>query len=80
MKRYVVVVEKADGNYSAYLPDVDGCIATGDTIEDTVELLQEALAAHFKLMADDGQDTPEPTTEPAYVDVDVPQPASRKAS
>ena len=46
--QYLVVVEKADTNYSAYAPDVPGCAATGDTIEETIEHMQEALRVHLE--------------------------------
>ncbi|NJL06289.1 MAG: type II toxin-antitoxin system HicB family antitoxin [Chloroflexaceae bacterium] len=44
--RYVIVIEQADGNYSAYVPDVPGCIATGATLAEVQQAMQEALAFH----------------------------------
>ena len=55
--RYMVVIEKAPRNYSAYSPDVLGCIATGRTVEKVSTLMQEALEFHFE----DGDPLPEPT-------------------
>ena len=72
MKKYLSVVEKAEGNYSAYLPDVDGCVAMGKTVEETLNLLAEALASHFELMAEEGYDIPEPLTVAGYVEVKMP--------
>jgi predicted RNase H-like HicB family nuclease len=72
MKKYLAVVEKAEGNYSAYLPDVDGCVAMGKTVEETLSLLTEALASHFELMVEEGYDIPEPLTVAGYIEVEVP--------
>jgi predicted RNase H-like HicB family nuclease len=69
LKRYAVVIEKAQGNYSAYAPDVPGCAATGDTVEDATRQIQEALELHFEGLREDGLPLPEPLTEVAYVEV-----------
>ena len=58
--RYAVVIEKATKNYSAYLPDVPGCVAGGKTVEETLSLLREALVMHFNAMNDDGEIIPDP--------------------
>jgi predicted RNase H-like HicB family nuclease len=60
MEKYLVVVQKASGNYGAYSPDVLGCVAVGDTVEETLTSYQEALAFHFEGMAEDGDELPEP--------------------
>ncbi len=71
--KYAIVIEKVpNSNYGAYAPDVDGCIATGDSIEEVTRLMQEALAFHFKGMREDGQPIPEPTSQIGYVDVPIP--------
>jgi predicted RNase H-like HicB family nuclease len=80
MTRYMVVVEKTEGNYGAYLPDVDGCAATGSTIEEALQTLRELLTAHFELMAEEGYPIPEPTSCVGYVDVPVPQSAKSKSA
>jgi len=67
--RYAIIIEKAANNYSAYAPDVPGCIATGATVEETVQEMREALASHFELMHEDGDPLPMPETSVAYVDV-----------
>ena len=59
MQTYLVVIEKADGNYSAYSPDVPGCITTGSTVEDTLANMREALATHLDLLAAEGDALPE---------------------
>jgi predicted RNase H-like HicB family nuclease len=58
---YAVVFEKAPGNWCAYAPDVLGCISTGDTWEDMLEVIREALTGHIELMLEDGDPLPEPT-------------------
>ena len=66
--RYAVVIEKADGNYSAYVPDLPGCVAAGDTVEETDQLIREAIEIHLKGMREDGIPIPEPTSRVNYVD------------
>jgi predicted RNase H-like HicB family nuclease len=46
--RYAVVIEKADGNYSAYVPDLPGCVATGDTVKATENEIREAIRFHIE--------------------------------
>jgi predicted RNase H-like HicB family nuclease len=69
MKRYGIVVEKAQGNYAAYVPDLPGCVATGPTIEETERLLREAMEIHVQGLREDGLPVPEPTTVVDYVEV-----------
>jgi predicted RNase H-like HicB family nuclease len=69
--RYAVVIEKAEHNYSAYLPDVPGCITTGQTVAETLENMKEALEGHLKLMAEDGEAAPPAESLVDYVEVDV---------
>jgi len=66
--RYAVVIEKAEGNYSAYVPDLPGCVAAGDTVEETDQLIREAIEIHLKGMREDGLPIPEPTSRVNYVD------------
>jgi predicted RNase H-like HicB family nuclease len=70
--RYLVVIERADSNYSAYAPDVPGCVATGDTVEETVANYREALRLHLEAMAHDHEALPQPYSVRA-VTVDVPE-------
>jgi predicted RNase H-like HicB family nuclease len=67
VKRYAVIIEKANGNYSAYLPDVPGCVATGKTIEEVKINITEALKLHLKHLAEDGQAAPEPASQVDYI-------------
>ncbi len=69
--RYAVVIEKAKRNYSAYIPDVPGCIATGKTVQQTLSSLREALEFHFDGMREDGDKIPDPETLVDYIDVGV---------
>jgi len=68
MKRYAVVIEKAEGNYSAYVPDLPGCVATGQTREEVEREIREAIQFHLDGMREDGLPIPEPTTELKYVE------------
>jgi predicted RNase H-like HicB family nuclease len=76
--RYAVVIEKAKRNFSAYLPDVPGCVATGRTVQQTLDRLREALAMHFDGMQEDGEPIPDPQTLVDYIDAEFP--AVRAAS
>jgi predicted RNase H-like HicB family nuclease len=67
--RYAIVIEKADGNYSAYVPDLPGCIATGATVEETETSIREAIEFHLDGMREDGVAIPIPSNRVEYVDV-----------
>ena len=69
MHRFLVVIEKANGNYSAYCPDLPGCIATGDTYEQAEEFMHEALKLHLEGLKEDGLPVPEPTAHAEYMAV-----------
>lgn len=69
MMRYSVIIEKAEGNYSAYVPDLPGCVSVGDTIEEVKQNIQEAIAFHLEAMQEDGLPISQPTTECEYVEV-----------
>jgi len=69
MKRYAVVVEKADANYAAYVPDLPGCVATGETVEATERLLREAIEIHVQGLRDDGLPVPEPSSVVDYLEI-----------
>ena len=60
--QYVVVIERAAGNFSAYVPDVPGCIATGRTIEDVTREIQDAIQFHLDGMREEGLPIPLPST------------------
>jgi predicted RNase H-like HicB family nuclease len=67
--KYLIVIEKAKNNYSAYLPDVPGCIATGGTIEEAKKNITEALAMHLHGLVEDGLLSPEAKATADYVAV-----------
>jgi len=69
--RYAIVIEKAGSNYSAYVPDLPGCIATGLTVEETEAQIREAIEFHLEGMREDGLSVPEPSSQVEYVDVVV---------
>ncbi len=71
MKRYAIVVEKAESNYAAYVRDLPGCIATGATVEETERLLREAIELHVEGMREDGLPIPEPSSRVDYLDVNA---------
>ena len=58
MHRFLIVIEKADGNYSAYSPDLPGCVATGATREETEQNMYQAIEMHFKGLREDGLSCP----------------------
>jgi predicted RNase H-like HicB family nuclease len=67
--RYAVVIEKAEGNYSAYVPDLPGCVAVGDTVEEIEREIQEAIEFHLEGLRADGLPIPEPSSRVEYVEV-----------
>lgn len=66
--RYAVVIEKADGNYSAYVPDLPGCVATGATIAEAQREIREAIAFHIEGLKSDDLPIPPPSSVCEYVD------------
>lgn len=66
--RYAVVIEKAPGNYSAYVPDLPGCVATGLTPEEVEQQIQEAVEFHLEGMRQERLSIPEPTRLCNYVE------------
>ena len=67
--RYAVLIEKATNNYSAYVPDLPGCVATGATLEEEIEeQIKEAIAFHLEGLREEGLPIPEPTSLCQYVE------------
>jgi predicted RNase H-like HicB family nuclease len=66
--RYAVVIERADANYSACVPDLPGCIATGPTVEAVEKEIRTAIRFHIEGLEADGLPIPEPTSIAEYVD------------
>jgi predicted RNase H-like HicB family nuclease len=69
MMRYTIVIEKAAGNFSAYVPDLPGCIATGKSAEEVAKEIKEAIDFHLEGMRDDGITPPIPQSYVEYVEV-----------
>ena len=67
--RYAVVIERAGDNFSAYVPDLPGCVATGATIAEIEILIREAISLHLEGMREDGVSIPEPRSTVEYVEV-----------
>ncbi len=67
--RYAVVIEKAEGNYSVYVPDLPGCVATGGTREEAEREIRDAIQFHLEGLREDGVEIPEPMTVCEYVDL-----------
>jgi len=66
--RYAMIIEQGERNYSAYLPDLPGCIATGMTIDELKQRMSEAIELHLRGMREDGLPIPEPTSLADYVE------------
>ncbi len=69
--RYAIVIEKADSNYSAYVPDLPGCVSTGRTVEEVKQNIAEAVEFHIQGLIEDGDPVPPPTTLSDYVEAKV---------
>lgn len=67
--KYAVLFEHSESNWSAYVPDLPGCIATGKTKSETEKLIREAIEFHIEGMRLDGEPVPPPTTEVEYVSI-----------
>lgn len=70
MRKFLIVIEKAAGNYSAYSPDLPGCVATGETKEAVEANMQEAIRMHLEGLREDNLPIPEPAALAEYVVVD----------
>lgn len=67
--RYAIVIEKAEGNFSAYVPDLPGCVATGATVEEAELQIREAIAFHLDGMREDGIAIPPASSRVEYVEI-----------
>ena len=67
--RYAIVIEKAEGNYSAYVPDLPGCVATGASVAEVEAEIRGAIAFHLEGMREDGVSIPVPQSQVEYVEV-----------
>jgi predicted RNase H-like HicB family nuclease len=71
MRRYAIVLEDAGTNLAAYVPDLPGCIATGETEEEFARLIREAIELHLEGLKEDGLPIPEPSSRVDYVEVSL---------
>ena len=67
--RYAIVIENAESNYSAYVPDLPGCVATGATAEEAEAQIREAIEFHLDGLREDGAPIPPPASRVDYIDV-----------
>lgn len=67
--RYAIVIERAENNFAAYVPDLPGCIATGKTVEETEQQIREAIEFHIRGMREDGVPIPDPSSRVDYVEI-----------
>ena len=61
-QRYAVIFERAEGNWAAYVPDLPGCITTGDTLEQAERNIREAIEGHLRTLMEFGEPVPQPTS------------------
>ena len=66
--RYAIVIEKAEGNYSAYVPDLPGCVATGATVKEAESEIRDAIRFHIDGLKEDGLPVPKATSIADYVE------------
>jgi predicted RNase H-like HicB family nuclease len=67
--RYAIVIERANDNFSAYVPDLPGCVATGATVEETEQAIRQAIQFHIDGLREDGTPVPPPTSRVDYIEV-----------
>jgi len=67
--RYAIVIEKAETNYSAYVPDLPGCVATGSSIQEVEAEIREAIAFHIEGLREDGSLVPLPSSQVEYIEI-----------
>lgn len=67
--RYAIVIERAEGNYSAYVPDLPGCVATADSISEVENEIRDAISFHLDGLREDGIPAPQPSSVVEYLEV-----------
>lgn len=67
--KYLIVIEQTESGYSAYSPDLPGCVSTGDTRENTEKNMHEAIAFHVQSLIQEGYSVPEPSSTSSYIEV-----------
>lgn len=76
MSRFLIIIEKGNRNYSAYVPDLPGCIATGKTLEEVKANMRQAIKMHIQGMIEDHEPIPVSDTLAEYVDIPIPNSAA----
>ena len=69
MSEYLVIIEQAKSNFSAYSPDLPGCVATGDTRDETLQRMRQAITMHLEGLRADGLPVPPPSSSAEYLAV-----------
>jgi predicted RNase H-like HicB family nuclease len=72
MASFLVVIEKGQNSYGAYSPDLPGCVAVGDTVEEVEQRMREAILLHIEGMREDHLPLPQPTSRAEYIDIPIP--------
>ncbi len=67
--RYAIVIERSENGFGTYVPDLPGCVASGETLAETEQLIREAIEFHLEGLREDGLTTPVPSTLAQYVEV-----------
>jgi predicted RNase H-like HicB family nuclease len=76
MYKFLIIIEKGKRNYSAYAPDLPGCVATGETLEEVKANMRGAIAMHLEGMMEDHESIPIPQTTADYLEVSLPHSAA----
>lgn len=69
MRKYLIVIERTETGYSAYSPDLPGCVATGATVVETEQAMREAMEFHVEGLREDGEPIPEPEAVAEYITI-----------
>jgi predicted RNase H-like HicB family nuclease len=69
VNEYLVIIENSQGSYSAYSPDLPGCVAAGETVEEVRSLMREAIQMHIRSLRENGEPVPPPSSSAEYLAV-----------
>ena len=69
--RYAIVIEQSGENFAAYVPDLPGCVAAGESMDELETNIREAIVFHLESLRDDGENIPSPSSRVEYIDVSV---------
>lgn len=69
--RYAVIIEKGNNSYGAYVPDLPGCVAVGETPEEVKNLIREAIEFHLLGLQEDGEAIPQPSSSIEYIETQI---------